>query len=429
MRALYSFVLRLALPFVLARLAWRGLKSRGYWAHIPERLGFNGLQSRDSRLLWVHAVSVGEAQAALPVIRGLIEAQPDLDIVVTTTTPTGRARVQSSLGDDVQIAYMPYDTPGAVNRFVDQLKPDGLIIMETEIWPNLMHACATRNIPVALVNARLSARSAAGYLKAASLTQEAVKHFAVVLAQTDSDAERLASIGVPKDVMVVSGSVKFDVKLPPSLREAGAALRRRWGVDRGVFIAASTHEGEEQMVLDVLQSVRKVIPDVLLVLVPRHPERFARVATLAKRYDLSVVRHSEAPTTSVDADVYLGDTMGDLPTLYAGSDVAFVGGSLVDVGGHNVLEPAALGLPVLIGPHVRNFADISERLVDAGAAKFVLNESDFAAVLEQWLKDANLRHASGQQGLHFVESNRGAVARTVECVAQMLGGTVNPKKE
>ena len=429
MRALYSFVLRLALPFVLARLAWRGLKSRGYWAHIPERLGFNDLQARESRVLWVHAVSVGEAQAALPVIRALIEAQPDLEIVVTTTTPTGRARVQNGLGDDVEIAYMPYDTPGAMNRFVDRLKPDGLIIMETEIWPNLMHACARRDIPVALVNARLSARSAVGYLKVPTLTKEAVRNFSVVLAQTDNDAERLASIGVPKDVMVVSGSVKFDVKLPPSLREAGAALRRRWGVDRGVFIAASTHEGEEQMVLDVLQTVRESIPDILLVLVPRHPERFARVAALAKRYDLSVARHSEAPATSVDADVYLGDTMGDLPTLYAGSDVAFVGGSLVDVGGHNVLEPAALGLPVLIGPHVRNFADISERLVEAGAAKFVLNESDFAAVLEQWLKDANLRHASGQQGLHFVESNRGAVATTVQCVAQMMGVTINPEED
>ena len=209
------------------------------------------------------------------MIRALIEAQPDLEIVVTTTTPTGRARVQNGLGDDVEIAYMPYDTPGAMNRFVDRLKPDGLIIMETEIWPNLMHACARRDIPVALVNARLSARSAVGYLKVPTLTKEAVRNFSVVLAQTDNDAERLASIGVPKDVMVVSGSVKFDVKLPPSLREAGAALRRRWGVDQEVFIAASTHEGEEQMVLDVFRRAR-VIPNTT-GLVPRH-RAVARVA-------------------------------------------------------------------------------------------------------------------------------------------------------
>jgi 3-deoxy-D-manno-octulosonic-acid transferase len=420
MHWLYSNLLRIALPLFFARLMWRGLTNRPYWANWRERLGFSEVVPSTSVRVWFHAVSVGEAQAAVPVIKALFERAPHLDILVTTTTPTGRARIRSVLGQRVGLVYLPYDVPGAVARFLDRADPQVAVIMETELWPNLIQACGDRSVPVVLANARLSARSASGYHRYARITRPALAGITLGLAQTQDDGSRLVDVGLPAEHLAVTGSVKFDVRLPPSVREAGAALRRRWGSDRGIFIAASTHEGEESILLDAFKQLLVALPDTLLVLVPRHPERFSRVATLCKRKGLTVARHSETPASCLDAHVYLGDTMGDLPALYAGADVAFVGGSLVDVGGHNVLEPAALGLPVLVGPYVRNFDDITARLVETGAARFVVDSDTLRASALEWLRDANVRHASGVLGARYVEANRGALDATVAAIAGLI---------
>lgn len=417
---IYSALMRAATPLLLARLGWRGISNRPYWDHLAERLGMLPESLQVDSPIWIHAVSVGEAQAAVPVARALMERFPESRLLVTTTTPTGRARVAAALGDSARLAYVPFDTPGAVARFLERVKPAIGLIMETELWPNLIRGCHARGIPVVLANARLSDRSARGYSRIARLTYPTLACVDAALAQTERDGRRLLEIGLPAERLHVTGSVKFEVRLPPSVREAGAAIRRRWGNERSVFIAASTHEGEERIVLDAHRRLLAESPRALLVLVPRHPERFGRVAELSRSEGFETVLHSESPFDCASAQVYVGDTMGDLPVLYAGADVAFVGGSLVDVGGHNVLEPAALGIPVLTGPRVRNFADITGRLASTGAARFVQDAGSLFDAARAWLDDANERHRAGQLGQDFVESNRGALTATVEVVERLL---------
>ena len=413
----------LAMPLVLLRIAWRGVGNRAYWSRVAERFGLGpplGGPGGAVETLWLHAVSVGEVQAALPLVRALRARRPQVRMVMTTTTPTGMERVRHAFGSEVIHRYAPYDLPGATRRFLDRVEPRLAIFVETEIWPNLVHQCHRRAIPVLFANARLSERSAAGYRRLGGLMRQTLTRVAAIAAQSEEDARRLREIGAPFERVVVTGSTKFDVAVSASTREAGQVLRRQLGVERSVWIAASTHEGEEEQVLEAFAIVRRAVPACLLVLVPRHPERFARVAALCRRQGFQVSLRSGASEGSRDVDVFVGDTMGELPVFYAASDVAFVGGSLVDVGGHNMLEPAALGVPVLLGPSLRNFADISDRLCRERAAEVVEGVESLALAVIRHLGDANLRHRTGECGRRFVERNRGAGERVLALVERSL---------
>ncbi len=424
-RQLYSALHYLALPYIFLCLAWRGHRDPGYWERWGERFGRIPPLSGEQQTLWIHATSVGEVQAAVPLVRALRSGDRDLRIVVTTTTPTGQERVRQALGNSVLHRYAPYDLPGAVRRFLERVRPRLVIIMETELWPNFLHQCARRGIPVLLANARLSEQSAASYRRVATTAGRMLASISCIAAQTRQDAMRLVSLGARPDRVRVTGNTKFDVRLPASLSEEAQVLRRCFGVDRGVWIAASTHDGEEQQVLQAFETVRQALPDSLLVLVPRHPERAASVAALARKFGHVTAIRSESLASCAHASVFIGDTMGELPLFYAASDVAFVGGSLVPEGGHNMLEPAALGIPVVFGPHVHDVAEISERITEAGAGSKVADGGALATAVVEYLNDANLRHVTGQRGRQFVKSNRGALELVMELVDELMAPAVS----
>ncbi len=420
MRTLYTLFHYFMLPALFLRLAWRGTRNPGYWRRWPERLGFSAAIPKERKVVWVHAVSVGEVQASLPIINAVRKRVPDATLLVTTTTPTGSSRVMQSLGEDVAHCYMPYDLPGPVRRFLDRTHPSLAVIMETELWPNLFYACRVRGVPVLLANVRLSERSAAGYRRFSSLARGMLDSVSHIAAQGESDAKRLIALGADPARLTVTGSVKFDVHIPPSLREEAASLRRRFGSGRGVWIAASTHDGEERMVLDAFDQVRKRMPEVALIVVPRHPERFSIAEALVKRAGWRYALRSRMPPSLEDVDVLVGDTMGELQMLYAAADVAFVGGSLIPVGGHNMLEPAALGVPVIVGSHVFNFQEISEHLLELGIARQVSGPAELATSVLELLGDANQRHNVGEAAKRFVEDNRGARDKVVAMVDALL---------
>lgn len=420
MRFIYSLLHYLFVPFILAHLVSRGLRNRAYWKRWGERFGFMVAPDHGKPALWVHAVSVGEVQAALPLVRGLLDSYPQFHVVITTTTPTGSDRVAQAFGTTVSHRYVPYDIPGAVNRFLDRVNPVIAIILETELWPNIFHYCRRRSIPVLLANLRMSERSANGYGRLSGFVQKMLADVSAIAAQSALDADRLITLGASPDRIRVTGSVKFDVRVPASLHEEAQAIRRIWGVERGVWIAASTHEGEDEQVLEAFGQVLHELPDSLLVLVPRHPERFSKAVSLCKKRGYHAVLRSADPKSCASVDVFIGDTMGELPAFYAASDVAFVGGSLVEIGGHNMLEPAALGVPALVGPHLFNFAEISGRLIEMGAAVRVRDSRELGDMVVKYLSDANLRHAAGQQGESFVDQNRGAGDRVMEMVRELM---------
>lgn len=421
MRALYSLLLYLLTPFVLLRLAWRGWRAPDYRRRWGERFGyFPSLPA--GRPVWIHAVSVGEAQAAVPLVQVLRKRDPGRPIVMTTTTPTGSARVREALGTEVYHVYVPYDLPGAVGRFLRNARPSLAIIMEAEIWPNLFHGCRERQVPVILANARLPQRSADRYRPVAALVRQALGDVSAIAAQTQADAQRLIALGADPAHTHVTGSIKFDIKLPVGLREQAAALRREFGNDRPVWIAASTHEDEEGAVLDAFEQVKRAMPGCLLVLVPRHPERFAPVAALCRRRGHRIALRSALQACAPDTDVFVGDTMGELPLFYAASDVAFVGGSLVPAGCHNLMEPAALGIPMIAGPHLFNYEEASRMLLDVGAMQIVHDAAQLAAAVEALLRDATRRDTAGGNGRKVVEQNRGALKRLLEIVDRYEGG-------
>ena len=421
MRLLYSLLLYLLTPLVLLRLAWRGIRAPAYWRRWSERFAWLPAQEAVPRI-WIHAVSVGETQAALPLVQALRERHPDYRLLITTTTPTGSARVRALFGDGVEHVYLPYDLPGAARRFLATFQPALALIMETELWPNLFHACRRRDIPLLVLNARLSERSWRGYRRVAALARATLVDITWLAAQGEADARRFVSLGADPTRVRVCGSIKFDLHLPASLREEAEVLRRAFGVERPVWIAASTHEGEDEQVLEAFRRLRAADahPHALLMLVPRHPERFPAVANLCRAAGHTLVTRSSGDPCGPDTDIYLGDTMGELPMLMAAADVVFMGGSLVPTGGHNMLEAAALGLPVVFGPHVFNFDEISARLVAAGAARQVRDAAELAAVITQWLADANARHETGVRGRAFVEENRGARERLLALIEPLL---------
>ena len=418
MRLIYTTLLTLLVPLMLLRLLWRSRRAPAYRHRWTERFGWaKGLPQRP---IWIHAVSVGEVQAIQPLVRQLQQHYPDRSILITTTTPTGAARVERLFSDEVAHCYMPFDLPWLVGPFLNRLQPRILIIIETEIWPNLLAACAERNIPTLLANARLSARSAKGYQRFAGLTAETLNSLTLIAAQGADSARRFTDLGASPNRVEEIGSIKFDVQLPASLREQAEALRRCWGMDRQVWVAASTHEGEDEQVLAAHKLIKQQIPDVLLILVPRHPERFDSVATLISSEGLKLVRRTQQASCDAECDVYLGDTMGELTMFLAATDIAFIGGSLVPHGGHNLLEPAALGVPVLFGPHMFNFAEISRLFIEHQAAVEVHSADELADTATGWFQKAEERSRVGENGLTLIEQNRGALERLLKIIDRYL---------
>jgi 3-deoxy-D-manno-octulosonic-acid transferase len=423
---LYTLLVYCAVPLALVRLLWRSRRAPAYRERWRERLGGYDLRPRPADV-WIHAVSVGEVQAAQPLIRHLLARESNQGILVTTTTPTGAARVAALFGERVQHVYTPLDLPPVMRRFLRLVRPRLVLVMETEIWPNMLAACRRGAIPVMLVNARLSARSARGYVRLGRFTTETMRQFSLIAAQTSEDAARFRSLGVPSGRVEVTGSIKFDLQLPASLLDSAEVMRRAWGTNRPVWVAGSTHEGEDELMLAVHRRVREVLPSALLVLVPRHPERFDRVAALVSRAGLGLVRRSAGGGCADDCAVYLGDTMGELPMLLAAGDVAFIGGSFVPVGGHNLLEAAALGVPVVVGPQVFNFAEITRLLVAEEGAVQVADADALSNILTEWLGDAAERARVGENGRRFVERNRGALARLIAAIDERLEPPPSPR--
>ncbi len=406
-------------PVMLYHLVWRGLRDRNYFRRWSERFGWYADAPLDGSL-WVHAVSVGEVNAAASLIDALRVRYPQMPLVVTTTTPTGAARVQSLWKGDVRHLYFPYDLPGAVRRFLAHLRPRLAVVMETEIWPNLYVAIGRSAIPFLLVNARLSQRSLRGYQPVLPLIRLTLGQVAVIAAQSQADARRFRSIGALDDCVRVVGNLKYDLRVPDGL-DAQARLRRvAWGSARPVWIAASTHEDEEARVLDVHARLREQFPDLLLLWAPRHPERFAHVAEACGQRGFRTRTRSADAMANTDTDCFVLDSMGELMGFYAAADVAFVGGSLQSVGGHNVLEPAALAVPSVVGPYTFNFADATALLRDEGALLQVADADGLADALAKLLADAPRRRAMGAAGRLTVERERGALARTMDLIAQRL---------
>jgi 3-deoxy-D-manno-octulosonic-acid transferase len=392
----------------------RGITNRSYLQRIGERLGIG--YPRLERCIWIHAVSVGEVVAAVPLIRALGKRYPDRPLLVTTVTPTGAARVASLFGDEVHHTYIPFEAPQVVNRFFSATRPDIALVLETEIWPNLYRGCGVRDIPLVLVSARISPRSVRSYRRLLPLFRETLSHGIIIAAQSEADAERFLSLGAAPERTRVTGNIKFDVELAPDLPVRGRELRAELFGDRPVWIAASTHEGEEEIVLDAQQKLLQDIPGLLLVLVPRHPQRFAGVRDMVAKKRMSVISRTDGKPCSADTQVFLGDTMGELTLFYAASDVAFVGGSLVPIGGHNLLEPAALGLPLVSGPHVFNAEEIADMFVDKGACRLVHDADELAAEVGQLLSDPEMAARLGDAGRGILERNRGALARLLAMI-------------
>lgn len=419
-RFLYSLLLHLALPFIAIRLYLRSRQAPAYAKRIAERFALS-LPPLKPGGIWVHAVSVGESIAAAPMIRALMAQYPNLPITVTCMTPTGSERIQALFGGSVQHCYLPYDLPWAASRFIERVQPRLAVVMETELWPNHVHQCAKRGIPVVLANARLSERSARGYARFAGLTGPMLRELALIAVQTETEAQRFRDLGAAPERVQVTGSIKFDLHIDPDSTTQAEHLRQRWYAnDRAVWIAASTHAGEDEIILAAHQQLLNEQPDTLLILVPRHPERFASVYALCQQHGLATARRSLDEPVDNRVQVLLGDTMGELLRLYACADIAFVGGSLVPNGGHNLLEPAALGKPVLSGPHLFNFQDIAAQLREAGALLEVADASTLATqVLELW-QNPEQRARMRAAGLHVLKANQGALNRLLGALAHQL---------
>ncbi len=414
MRYLYSLLFYLALPFIFVRLLWRSLRAPDYRRRWAERLGF--CPQELTRCIWLHAVSVGETIAAVPLINALKAKYPHLPLLITNMTPTGSARVKAIFGDKVLNAYLPYDLPDAVDRFLDRVNPMVLIVMETELWPNLFAACQAREIPVIVTNARLSAKSAVGYQRIAPLTREMLNTIDVLAVQTQADAERFVELGMPPQRIQIVGNLKFDLALPADLPQKSSELRAQLGNDRLVWIAASTHPGEDEAVLAAHRKIKEKISNALLILVPRHPERFDAVAALVTQKDFHLARRSQQEICQPDTDVYLGDTMGELLTMYGASDVAFVAGSLAKVGGHNMIEAAALRKAIITGPQLFNFVEASELLLAANGMLKISNVRELTQAVIELLSDENRRHQLGENAYQVVEKNRGSLERQLDLI-------------
>ncbi|UEB96434.1 lipid IV(A) 3-deoxy-D-manno-octulosonic acid transferase [Pseudomonas sp. HN2] len=421
-RTLYTVLFYLGLPLVAIRLWLRARKAPAYAKRIGERFTL-GMPTLQPGGIWVHAVSVGESIAAAPMIRALLERHPALPITVTCMTPTGSERIQALFANEprIQHCYLPYDLPCAAARFLDRVQPKLAVIMETELWPNHIHQCAKRGIPVALANGRLSERSARGYGRFSKLTAPMLAEMSLFAIQTEAEAQRFRDLGARPQTVEVTGSIKFDLTIDPQLLQRAAELRSQWQAqDRPVWIAASTHEGEDEVLLDAHRRLLSSHPDALLILVPRHPERFNTVFELCQREGFATVRRSTGANVDAQTSVLLGDTMGELLFLYALADSAFVGGSLVPNGGHNLLEPAALAKPVLSGPHLFNFLDIAAQMREAGALVEVDDAEGVAIEVQRLFELPRDAQRMAEAGLAVMRRNQGALQRLLDSLGRLI---------
>ncbi|MBM0107897.1 lipid IV(A) 3-deoxy-D-manno-octulosonic acid transferase [Steroidobacter sp. S1-65] len=420
LRSVYTALLYVFAPMALAGTALRGLRDPAYRERLSERFGFTQAAApARQRRIWIHAVSVGEVQAAAPLVRALLKRYPQHSFLITTATPTGAQRVRALFSDSVTHAYLPYDLPGAVRRFLDRVQPSLAIVMEREIWPNLFGECERREIPILLASARISARSAVRHQKFAALFSAALSHNVIVAAQTQQDAGRYRAIGAQR--VLVTGNVKFDIEVPQAARETGEQLRLTQLANRPVWVAGSTHDDEEQQVLAAHRLVVEKQPDALLVLVPRHPNRFDTVRAWLKSEQIDFVARSRNESVTTTTSVLLVDTLGELMSFYAAADIAFVGGSLIaTVGGHNLLEPAVLERPILVGPHNFNAPDIAQLMFARGAARQVDSAEQLAAAILDLYANPAARAEMGSKASAIVAENRGALSRVMELIESLL---------
>ncbi len=419
LKIIYTVLSYLAVPVLLIRLIWKSRRQKGYLQRMNERFGFF-TPPNASKTLWIHAVSVGEVIATAPLIKQIREQYPDLWIVMTTMTLTGAQQAKTLFDKDITHLYAPYDIPFVMARFLKKINPLATIIMETEIWPHLLDACHKRQIPVFLANARLSAKSAAGYKKFAHFARAVLQQFTLIAAQTQADAQRFIALGVAPDKIHITGSIKFDQNVPASTVEKAALFKSLWCQNHSTWIAASTHEGEEKMILESFQQAKQIIPNLLLILVPRHPERFPKIIQLTQKFGFNTLLRSTNKKATLDTDVVIGDSMGELLAYYAAADVAFVGGSLIPVGGHNLLEPAAVGVAAITGPHLFNFKQIANMLHEAQALEIINNSHELTTIVVDFLQDNNKRYLAGERGRAVVEQNRGAVQTHLQILDSLL---------
>lgn len=426
-RFLYSAILLIGTPLILLRLYLRGIKSPGYRSRIGERFGAflpppNFASAKTT--YWIHAVSVGETVAAAPLVSAIQKAYPEAQLLFTTMTPTGAERAKALFGTKVFHSYLPYDLPFAIHKFLARTQPDLLIVMETELWPNLLHLCKRQGVKLLLANARLSAKSAAGYARFSGTTNSMLQSFNAIAAQSREDAERLIALGADDSQLKVTGSLKFNVEQPPNEVSSDTFFAGIIASGRTVIIAASTREGEEKHVLNAFQTILKHDPSVLLLIVPRHPERFDEVVQMGQAMALNTIRRSAAPRQNfslpTEVQLIIGDSMGEMNSYYSLADIAFVGGSLVDTGCQNVVEPAALALPILVGPSQFNFQQICNQLESVGGLKTIANANELAKVIIELLDDAQHRQAMGEAGRSVVEANQQALPALMEIIETLV---------
>jgi 3-deoxy-D-manno-octulosonic-acid transferase len=410
-RLVYALAWYLALPFVLVRLAWRNRKQQGYLDHLGERFG-RYRPRREGPYIWIHAVSLGETRAAAPLVEALRARYPSHNMLITHMTPTGRAASRDTFGDSVERAWLPYDVGFAVRRFLSHYRPDFGVLLETEIWPRLLQEGAKQGIPIVLANGRMSRRSAERYARVPSLTRWAMSNLRGIAAQTEDDARRFARLGGASPAIL--GNVKFDLTVPDEMLERGREFRSRIGA-RPVWLAGSTREGEETLLLDAFFG-SAAGPDVLFAIVPRHPQRFDEVVTLAQSKGFKVARRSEDSAAAADTRVLVGDSIGEMLAYYAAADIVIMGGSLLDFGGQNLIEACAVGRPVIVGPHTYNFSEASKGAIAAGAALRVRDAYEAMQAATLLDSDAPRREAMGRKALDFVSAHRGAVAKIVEWI-------------
>ena len=411
-RNLYTALFCLLLPLYFARLFWKGLYNKEYLLRWSERLGLSAKPpSKSKSVIWIHAVSVGEVNASIPLLRNLIDNYPNASILVTTTTPTGSKLLMERLGNKVKHQYIPIDIPFFINIFLDKWNPNILILLETEIWPNIIYQCKKRGIYTALVNARLSIKSKDNYSRFSSLIRPAIESLDIILAQFESDKKRFLELANPKEINIC-GNLKFDQDVPSELEEISKTIRKDWSIDgenRYTLIAASTHEGEEVIVLEAFKNLIKKHPHALLILVPRHLERFEKVKKIVRDSGLRMASRSKKTEVVPKTQVLLGDTIGELNFLYSLADIAFVGGSLIDHGGQNLLEPSAQSLPLLSGPSLRNFSDISDQLIDKGCLEIVHNSEQLSHKFIEYVENDTDLRSKGSAAFEVFNSNRGAL--------------------
>lgn len=419
-RFFYNVFMYLATPFVFIYLLYRALKSEDYRGRVAERFGLRRL-SITKPVILIHSVSVGETIAATPLIKQIVSDYPSHQVLVTTSTPTGSAMVKKLFGATVEHCYLPIDLPGSIARFLKQITPQAAIVMETELWPNLIHQLAHANTPILLANARMSEKSMNGYLsKAAPLMHEMLNNLDCVAAQYSSDGERFITLGLPKDKLTIGGSIKFELSISSELQNQQHQLKQRWARDRPVWVAGSTHPGENEQLLQTHQSLLTQFPNLLLVIIPRHSERFDEVAQQATTQGFNIVRRSEGTTPSSDTQVVIGDTMGEMLLLLGIGDITYIGGSLIQRGGHNPLEPAALGKPIIMGKSCYNFSDICDKLLASQGLQQVANNAELTQLISELFNDEAMRQQMGKHALQVVADNQGTLKRLMAWVNQKV---------